>query len=607
MSSERHYKANLRDTLFNLFEFWRIQDDTLGHGPFANVDQDTSVEILSTFEKFCTEEMATSFTASDRIPLKLDDEGNVTLPEALRKSIETYYDNEWHRMEHPESLGGYGAPRSLMWSCFEFLAGANPPIAFYLLGNFEASVINELGTESQKARFVDGLVNKRWGGTMVLTEPDAGSDVGAGRTKAKHIEGEVWEIEGVKRFITNGDYDAAENIVHMVLARPEGAGPGTKGLSLFLVPKFWVEEDGTFGERNGAYCTNLEDKMGLKGSATCEMTFGEKQPCRGLLLGDKHDGIRQMFNVIEYARMAVGVKSIATLTTAYLNSLEYTKERVQGADLARAADKSAPKVTIINHPDVRRSLIQQKAYAEGLRALATFASTTQDKIRLAEASGDADKAKSLHRLNDLLLPLVKGFSSERVYELLASSLQCLGGSGYCRDYPHEQYIRDQKIDSLYEGTTAIQGLDLIFRKILRDNGATLQIIMGKVQETASREPEDDVLADERKALGKALMSFGGIIQVMTGKLTESIYFVGLHSTRILFALSELTIGWLLVEHAELAAAKMEGASSDDAFYYQGKIASARYFCAEELPRVGMAHKVIKDSTLHLMELPEEAF
>ena len=376
MSNERHYKANLRDTLFNLFEFWRIQDDSLGQGPFANMDEDTSREILSTFEKFCTEEMATSFIASDRIPLKLDDEGNVTLPEALRKSIETYYDNEWHRMEHPESLGGFGAPRSLMWSCFEFLAGANPPIAFYLLGNFEASVINELGTESQKARFLDGLINKRWGGTMVLTEPDAGSDVGAGRTKAKHIEGEVWEIEGVKRFITNGDYDATENILHMVLARPEGAGPGTKGLSLFLVPKFWVEEDGTLGERNGAYCTNLEDKMGLKGSATCEMTFGEKQPCRGLLLGDKHDGIRQMFNVIEYARMAVGVKSIATLTSAYLNSLEYTKERVQGADLARAADKTAPKVTIINHPDVRRSLIQQKAYAEGLRALATFAATT---------------------------------------------------------------------------------------------------------------------------------------------------------------------------------------------------------------------------------------
>ena len=213
----------------------------------------------------------------------------------------------------------------------------------------------------------------------------------------------------------------------------------------------------------------------------------------------------------------------------------------------------------------------------------------------------------MHRLNDLLLPLVKGFSSERVYELLASSLQCLGGSGYCKDYPHEQYIRDQKIDSLYEGTTAIQGLDLIFRKILRDNGETLQVIMGKVQETASREPEGDVLIDERKALGKALMDFGGIIQVMTGKLTESIYFVGLHSTRILFALSELTIGWLLVEHAELAASKLEDASSDDAFYYQGKIASARYFCAEELPRVGMARKVIKDSTLHLMELPEEAF
>ena len=607
MSNVHHYKSNLRDVFFNLYEFWKIQDSILGNAPFGAMDQDTTAEILTTFESFCTEEMATSFTASDRTPLKLDSEGNVTLPEPLIESMKLYYDNEWHRIEHPESIGGYGAPRSIMWSCFEFLAGANPPIAFYLLGNFEATVINDLGTEKQKQLFVDGLTNKRWGGTMVLTEPEAGSDVGAARTRAKHVEGERWEIEGVKRFITNGDYDSTENIIHLVLARPDGAAPGTKGLSLFLVPKFMVNDDGTLGERNGAYCTNLEKKMGLSASATCEMTFGENQPCIGYLLGDRHDGIRQMFNVIEYARMAVGVKSMATLTTAYKNALEYTKERVQGSDLTRAGDKTAPKVTVISHPDVRRLLIRQKSYAEGLRALATFASTTQDKILIAKAKEDAEQAERLERLNDLLLPLVKGFSSERVYELLGDSLQCLGGSGYCKDYPHEQYIRDQKIDSLYEGTTAIQGLDLIFRKILRDQGATLQALLAEVGATAAKAPAEDPLTKERAALGKALGHFGGILETMMGKMGESLYFVGLHSTRILFSLSELLIAWLLVRQAEVANDKLADCSSDDAFFYKGKIASARYFCAEELPRVGLARKIIADADLSLMELPEEAF
>jgi alkylation response protein AidB-like acyl-CoA dehydrogenase len=417
----------------------------------------------------------------------------------------------------------------------------------------------------------------------------------------------VWEIEGVKRFITNGDFDGPENIVHMVLARPEGADQGTKGLSLFIVPKYWVNDDGSLGERNGAYCTNIEKKMGLKASSTCEMTFGERHQCKGLLLGEIHQGIRQMFHVIEYARMGVGVKSAATLSTAYLNALEYTKERVQGPDLLKAADKVSPRVAIIKHPDVRRLLMKQKAYSEGMRALYLLAAITQDDIVLAAARGDKDEAKRLHHVNDLILPLVKGFSSERGYEVLSDALQCLGGSGYCQDYPHEQYIRDQKIDSLYEGTTAIQGLDLIFRKIMRDQGATLQSILGKIQESLAKEIGGEALAVERAALGRALQDFGGILQLMMAKVGESLYHVGLHSTRILFALSELIMAWLLVRQAAVAVEKSDGATGEDAAFYEGKIAVARYFCAEELPRVGLAKKIIKDGSLYLMEMSDEAF
>src|SRR6185312_9444118 len=293
------------------------------------------------------------------------------------------------------------------------------------------------------------------------------SDVGAGRTRATQQPDGTWHVDGVKRFITSGEHDLSENIMHLVLARPDGARSGTKGLSLFLVPKFHFDpETGEPGERNGAFVTGVEHKMGIKASTTCELTFGQHgTPAKGWLLGDVHDGIAQMFQVIEYARMMVGTKAIGTLSTGYLNALEYAKERVQGADLPNMVDKTAPRVTITHHPDVRRSLMLQKAYAEGLRALYLYTATFQDSA-VAKALHDVD-AELAVKVNDLLLPIVKGVGSEQAYAKLTESLQTFGGSGFLQDYPIEQYIRDAKIDSLYEGTTAIQAQDFFFRKIVR--------------------------------------------------------------------------------------------------------------------------------------------
>jgi len=331
------------------------------------------------------------------------------------------------------------------------------------------------------------------------TEPDAGSDVGAGRAKAVRQPDGSWHIEGVKRFITSGEHDLSDNIAHLVLARPEGHGPGTKGLSMFLVPKFLVDLDtGELGARNGVYATNVEHKMGLKVSTTCELTFGAHRPAVGTLVGDVHDGIRQMFMIIEHARMMVGAKAIAALSTGYLNALDYARTRVQGADLAQMADKGAPRVTIIHHPDVRRMLMRQKAYVEGMRALVLYAASLQDTLHIAAAAAEPDAAAA--GLNELLLPVVKGVGSERTYELLGLSLQTLGGSGYLQDYPIEQYIRDSKIDSLYEGTTGIQGLDLFFRKILRDEGRALGDLLGQIAEFAGAESGNGRLKVERAAL-----------------------------------------------------------------------------------------------------------
>ena len=301
-----HYKSNLRDLEFNLFEVFGA-DKVLGQGPFEQMDADSARDVLREVERLSVEDLAESFVDSDRNPPTFDPAtGSVTLPEPFKKSYAAMMNGEWFRLSLPERLGGLGASPSLIWAANELMLGANPAVFMYMTGGNFAAIIDRVGTPEQQ-QLAQTLIDKQWGATMVLTEPDAGSDVGAGRTVAHQQADGTWHIEGVKRFITSGDSDLVENIVHMVLARPDGAGPGTKGLSLFIVPKFRCDfETGELRERNGVYVTNVEKKMGLKVSSTCELTFGDRHPAVGYLVGDVHDGIAQMFQVIEYARMMVG-------------------------------------------------------------------------------------------------------------------------------------------------------------------------------------------------------------------------------------------------------------------------------------------------------------
>ncbi len=618
-----HYRSNLRDLEFNLFEAPGTAEDgghpVFGRGPYADLDVETSRGILTEVDRLAREELAASYTTGDRNPPTFDPATHtVRVPDDFRRSYQALMGAEYWRLDLPEGLGGTYAPRTLWWALAELILGANAPVWMYASGPSFAHTLYREGTPEQK-RWAELFVAKRWGATMVLTEPDAGSDVGAGRTRAVQQPDGSWHLEGVKRFITSGEHDLAENIIHYVLARPEGAGPGTKGLSLFIVPKWLFDpETGQLRERNGVFATNVEQKMGLKVSATCELAFGQHGvPAKGWLMGDVHDGIRQMFLIIEYARMMVGTKAIATLSTGYLNALEYARNRVQGADLTRMADKSAPRVTIIHHPDVRRSLMLQKAYAEGLRALVFYTAAWQDRTRMAEAAGDREGAEAADRVNDLLLPIVKGCGSERAYELLGhESLQTFGGSGFLQDYPLEQYVRDAKIDTLYEGTTAIQALDFFFRKIVRDQGRALMTVAGEIQEFLSTDSGNGRLKEERRALAEALEEVQGMIGTMTGWAAQSqagepeaIYRVGLASRRLLLASGDLIIGWLLARHAEIALAALDrdGISAADRAFYQGKVASARFFAREVLPRLAADRKAIDATTLDVMELPEEAF
>ena len=609
-----HYKSNVRDQEFNLFEVLGFEK-ALGQGSYADADADTVREMLHEMSRLAEGPVAASFVDGDRNPPVFDPETHsVKLPESFKKSVAAVIDAGWDKVGIEEELGGMPMPRAIVWSLAEHVLGANPAVWMYGGGAGFASIFYKLATEEQK-KWAIIAAERGWGSTMVLTEPDAGSDVGAGRTKAVKQDDGSWHIDGVKRFITSADSDDMfENIFHLVLARPEGAGPGTKGLSLFFVPKFHFDpETGELGERNGAFVTNVEHKMGLKVSTTCELTFGQHGvPAKGWLVGEVHDGIAQMFDVIEMARMLVGTKAIATLSTGYLNALEYAKSRIQGADLTQMTDKTAPRVTITHHPDVRRSLMTQKAYAEGLRALYMFTASYQD----------AEVAKALHgvdgdlavRVNDLMLPIVKGVGSEQAYAKLTESLQTFGGSGFLQDYPIEQYIRDAKIDSLYEGTTAIQAQDFFFRKIIRDKGVALAHVAGQIDTFVKNESGNGRLKTERELLATALVDVQGMAASLTGYLmaaqedSASIYKVGLGSVRFLMSVGDLVIGWLLQRQAAVAIEKLDaGATGSEKSFYEGKIAVASFFAKNFLPLLTSTRAVIENIDNEVMELDEASF
>ncbi|KQP63489.1 MULTISPECIES: acyl-CoA dehydrogenase [unclassified Nocardioides] len=622
-----HYKSNLRDIEFNLFEVLG-RDEILGTGPFAEVDGDTAREILAEVDRLSREELAASYEDSDRNPPVFDPATNTApIPASFKKSYQAWMDSEYWRLQISEELGGTPAPSSLVWALGELVLGANAPVWMYGAGAPFAGVVHRNGNERDK-RIAEIMVERQWGATMVLTEPDAGSDVGAGRAKATPNEDGSWNIEGVKRFITSAEHDMSENIMHLVLARPVGVegvgGPGTKGLSLFLLPQhhFDHQTGELTGERNGVYVTNVEHKMGIKVSNTCEVTFGDSsvgggEPAKGWLLGEVHNGIAQMFQVIENARMMVGTKAIATLSTGYLNALDYAKTRQQGADLTQSGDKTAPRVTITHHPDVRRSLMVQKSFSEAMRALVLYTASYQDQVMLAEHAGttDTDEVKLAAAVNDLLLPIVKGYGSERSWVLLGTeSLQTFGGSGFLQEYPIEQYVRDAKIDTLYEGTTAIQGQDFFFRKIVKDQGRALGHLAGQVQAFLDAEGGNGRLKNERALLATALEDTNAMVGHMINDLMSAqdeirnIYKVGLNTSRLLMALGDVVCGWLLLRQAEVALEKLGGEpSAKDKAFYEGKVAAAQFFAQYNLPKISAERAIAEATGLDLMDLDEASF
>ncbi|MBB1030884.1 acyl-CoA dehydrogenase [Dietzia sp. SLG310A2-38A2] len=606
-----HYRSNPRDLEFVLFEVLGL--DEILERDDTELDGETVRTMLREAAALAEGPVAASFSVADRNPPTFDPETHeVTLPPEYVASVRAWQDGGWGLVGVDPAVGGVAAPRMVTWAITEFLLGANPSIFMYLSGPLFAEIMHTIGNEQQQ-KWAARIIDRNHGSSMMLTEAEVGSDVGAVRAKAIEQPDGTWHIEGAKRFITGADSgDLFENIWHQVLARPEGAGPGTKGLSYFLVPKYLPDpETAAPGERNGVFVTGIEKKMGLTASATCEVSFGAHgRPAVGFLAGDSHLGIKQMFKTIEAARMMVGTKAISTLSTGYLNALEFARERVQGNDMADAGNPDAGKVTVIHHPDVRRSLLTQKAYAEGLRAVYLYAAAHQDVVAAQVVSGAGPELA--HTVNDLLLPIVKGVGSERSYQCLAESLQCFGGSGYLRDYPLEQYIRDAKIDSLYEGTTAIQAQDFFFRKIIRDGGTALGHVAAQIHRTVD-EAGPAELESVRTAVAGALADVESMVGTLTGHLMsaqedpESLYLIGLGAVPLLMAVGDLLVGWMLLREATVASGRLPDATGDDHDFYTGKVVVAGHFARTHLPQVAAARATVEALELDVMQMPEAAF
>lgn len=608
-----HYRSNLRDIQFDLFELFN-RSSVYGSEPFAEFTVDAAKAVLSEAQRYAETKLAASFSDAHRPPITFDAATNsVKLPDGYRTTAVDYLNSGWLDLELPQHLSSQHVPPSLAWCVTELMLGANAAIPQGLnVIPRVAHLLHQHGNAQQR-RLAALILERKWMVTMVLTEPEAGSDVGAARTRAIPQPDGSWHLEGVKRFITYGDHDLTENIVHMVLARPTGVegagGPGTSGLSLFVVPKFHFDpESGALGDRNGVFATGLEHKMGLSGSPTCEMAFGLDQPAVGWLLGDEHAGIRQMFEIIKHIRMLVGVKAMATLSTGYLNAREYAATRVQGR-LLNADEQSVP-VPIIDHPDVRRSLITQKAYAEGMRAMILYAASQQDRVHASQVAGALDRdADACHQL---LLPVIKGFCSETAWRVLGQeSLQTFGGSGFVTDYPIEQYVRDTKVDSLYEGTTAMQGLDLFSRKIVRDQGAALNRLLAEMDKT-SEGKADDEFSTEKSALRAAIVATRETVELLTerwgtGGDRGQRAVAAQDTTNLLLLVGKVVCGWLLLRSAEIAARNITSAGEQDRVYYLGKVATGRWFARHILAAVPGEVLSVVNSNAELTDLPRAAF
>jgi len=585
-----------RDIRFVLFEM--LETESLqSFEKFADYDRDMYEDTLALAEKMAVEEVYPVNSESDKTGVTYDpDTGRVIIPEQLKPALDAYNAAGFVAINEDIDLGGMGMPVSIGMSCNEIFTAASLAFTSYpTLSRGAAELIETFGSDDLKDVYLEKMLTGQWGGTMCLTEPDAGSDVGALKTKAIPGDDGTYLIQGQKIFITSGDNDYYENIIHPVLARIEGDPPGTKGISIFIVPKYRVNKDGSVGELNDVVCSGIEHKMGIHASATCTLNFGDNGRCIGYLLGQPRKGMRIMFQMMNEARLAVGIQGLALSSAAYMHAATYAKNRVQGVDVTQMMNPEAEPVTISRHPDVKRMLLWMKSYVEGMRMLIYSLAKNIDIEHLVEG----EEAKEAAAIVEILIPICKAGCTDASVNITSEAMQVYGGYGYTSDYPVEQYMRDSKITTIYEGTNGIQSMDLTMRKILMNpdlyNYSVFKKRMVETIEKAKGVVDDryvDMVARGVKKLDEVIAMLAGFMK--EGKFLN----IFAAATPLQQAMFMLSLAWVHLWSLTITLPKMKEkvgdakgeereailAGDDEAAYYSGKVLSSQFYLGSEFPK-----------------------
>ncbi len=598
--------SNRRDVDFVLFEMLKAQDLS-EHEKFADFNKKTIEMVVSEGRNLALKEILPTNEEADEQGCQLES-GRVTVPESFKRAFDLYREGEWIGASEDPEFGGQGMPNVVNLAASEFFSGANMAFMMYPgLTHGAAKMIETLGTEEQKKTFVENMYTGKWTGTMLLTEPDAGSDVGALQTTATRNDDGTFSISGEKIFISSGEHDLAENIIHPVLARIEGAPAGTKGISLFIVSKYRVNEDGSLGEFNDVVCSGLEEKMGIHGNPTCTMTLGAKGNCVGTLLGEENKGMKAMFLMMNEARFGVGVQGFSLAATSYANAVAYAKERVQGRMLLDFMNPEAPSVNIIKHPDVRRQLLFMKSYVEGMRGFLYFVAHCFDRL---EVSGDEEEKEKCQDLIELLIPVLKSYCTDKGFEVCTMGCQVYGGYGYIREYPQEQLVRDCKITSIYEGTNGIQAMDLLARKLGMKKSKPFMDFMGEINNTIARAKQQENLQSMAEIVEKAINRLGEVAMAIGKKaMSDQVMDAFGSATPFQEVVGDVVMGWIHLWRASVAAEILAGGKvkkKDEAFY-NGQIKTAEFYLTSLFPAVMGKMDDVAALNPDVMEMPEEAF
>jgi len=596
--------SDRRDIDFVLHEQFAIENFSK-HEKYAEFNKKTIDLIVSEARNLAVKEILPTRKEGDEAGCVFE-KGEVKAPECFRRPFELLREGEWTAMTEDPDYGGQGMPATLHMAASEYFNGANYPLMMYPgLTHGAGKLVETFGTEDQKKKYLKNLYTSKWGGTMLLTEPEAGSDVGALTTTAVKNEDGTYTITGQKIFISSGDHDLAENIVHPVLARIEGAPAGTKGISLFLVPKYRVNDDGSMGEFNDVTCVGIEEKMGIHGNATCTLALGEKGQCIGELLGEENKGMRAMFLMMNEARLLVGMQGFACATSSYINSVNYAKERVQGRHLLKMFEKDAPGVPIIQHPDVRRMLLTMKAYIEGMRSLLYYVAWCEDMTKMSDSDEDKEKYQNLV---ELLIPIAKGYVTDRAHDVCNLGMQVYGGYGYIKEYPQEQLVRDCRITMIYEGTNGIQSMDLLGRKLGMKKGKLVMDLMGEINAVINDGKQNEETKEYAEALEASLNKLGEVaMHIGKTAMSEQVLTAFAYSYPFMEVCGDVVMAWMLLWRANIAVSAKEKAKKKDLPFYNGLVRSAQFFTKTVLPTTEGKMNAILATDGAAIDIDEESF